>query len=114
MGEKLKAKACSAIDALSNELFDLSNEIWKVPELMFEEHQAHATLTSFFEKHGFQVKRKYPLDTAFVATNKPNRVGDEPCVAVLCEYDALPGIGHACGHNLIAEAGAAAAVGNTY
>lgn len=111
MEEKLKAKACCAIDTLSKELLDLSDKIWNVPELMFEEHQAHETLTSFFEKHGFYVKRNYPLDTAFIASNKPNRISNKPCVAVICEYDALPGIGHACGHNLIAEAGAAAAIG---
>lgn len=111
MDKELKTKACSAIDSLSDELLGVSQEIWNTPELAFEEHRAHKILSLFFEKHGFQVKKKYPLDTAFVASNKETRISNEPCVAVICEYDALPQIGHACGHNLIAEAGAAAAIG---
>jgi len=65
-------------------------------------------LTSFLEKEGFKVDRKTPLETSFIA-----RYGDHTGlkVGVICEYDALPGIGHACGHNLIAEAGIAAALG---
>lgn len=109
--EKLRAKACLAIENLTSELEELSKSIWARPELNFEEHFAHDTLTSFFEKHGFNVQRKCPLETAFVATNETTQQEHVPCVAILCEYDALPEIGHACGHNLIAEAGAAAAVG---
>ena len=70
-----------------------------------EEQKAHDFLCDFLEKHGFEVERHYLLDTAFRATY---RNGTGPHVAVLCEYDALPEIGHACGHNLIAEAGAGA------
>ena len=112
--EVLRATACSAIDNLAGELHALSKSLWAKPELAFEEHFAHDTLTSFFERHGYHVQKKYPLDTAFVASNKPTQVENAPCVAILCEYDALPEIGHACGHNLIAEAGAAAAVGMMY
>ena len=70
-----------------------------------KEHKAHDFLCDFLEKHGFEVERHYLLDTAFRATY---RKGTGPHVAVLCEFDALPEIGHACGHNLIAEAGAGA------
>src|SRR5690606_23325153 len=63
---------------------------------------AHDLLTRILEDEGLAVDRgAYGLDTAFAA-----RAGsDGPLVAVLCEYDALPGIGHACGHNVIAAAG---------
>ena len=110
----LYAKACLAIDNLAGELNELSKSLWAKPELNFEEHFAHDTLTSFFEKHGFHVQKKYTLDTAFVASNKASQKENVPCVAILCEYDALPEIGHACGHNLIAEAGAAAAIGMSH
>ena len=67
-------------------------------------------LTNLLEKHGFPVTRHFVVDTGFKA-----EWGDEgskgPNVAVLCEYDALPDIGHACGHNLIAEVGAGAGIG---
>jgi metal-dependent amidase/aminoacylase/carboxypeptidase family protein len=73
------------------------------PELGFQEYHAHDVLTRFLNEAGFDVDRKYKLDTAFRAV-----YGDgKPHIAVLCEYDALPNIGHACGHNLIAEVGVA-------
>lgn len=93
------------------ELLDLSNNIWKNPEIGFREYKAHDLLTAFLEKYGLKVERKYKLETAFKAT-----FGDDddakkgPHVAIICEYDALPGIGHACGHNLIAEIGVAAGI----
>jgi metal-dependent amidase/aminoacylase/carboxypeptidase family protein len=111
LAKELSEKACSAIDSLSGELHELSNILWENPEVNFEEHFAHETVSTFFEKHGFDVRKKYPLETAFVASNKTTQQGNGACVAILCEYDALPDIGHACGHNLIAEAGAAAAIG---
>ncbi|MCL6648540.1 MAG: M20 family metallopeptidase [Chloroflexi bacterium] len=93
------------IEAAAADLRTLSLSIHDHPELNFEEHHAHAVLTEFLASAGFQVERQaYGLATAFVA-----RWGEgSPCVAVLCEYDALPQIGHACGHNLIAAAGVAA------
>ena len=111
LAKELRGKACMAIDKLSDELHELSNKLWSNPELKFEEHFAHDTVTTFLEKHGFEVRKKYPLETAFMASNKTTKQGNGPCVAILCEYDALPQIGHACGHNLIAEAGVAAAIG---
>ena len=69
---------------------------------------AHAALTRFLDASGFAVTPSaYGMDTAFEAT----RGSGGPTIAILCEYDALPGIGHACGHNLIAIAGAAAGLG---
>ena len=106
---ELKAVASGAIDACRGELQQLSAEIWRNPELSFEEHKAHDLLTSYLEKKGFAVERGHTgLDTAFRATFGSGR---KPNVCVICEYDALPEIGHACGHNLIAEAGVAAGLG---
>ncbi len=70
----------------------------------YEEVHAHRVLTDYLEQQGFDVERgAYGMETAFVA-----RAGSGgPQLAVLSEYDALPGIGHACGHNLIAVSGVA-------
>jgi amidohydrolase len=98
----------TAIQSQKKSLNRLSNEIWQNPELCFEEHAAHKVLTDYLEGQGFAVERHYcGMKTAFRAkfgSGKPN-------VCVICEYDALPEIGHACGHNLIAEAGIAAGIG---
>ena len=108
MAADLKAAASCAIDSSSKELLGLGDKIWKTPELGFEEHCAHRFLTNFLEGKGFEVHRSFAgLETAFRATFGSGR----PNVCVICEYDALPEIGHACGHNLIAEAGVAAGLG---
>ncbi|XP_066275275.1 peptidase M20 domain-containing protein 2-like [Branchiostoma lanceolatum] len=103
----LKTKSNAAIQACASDLYDLSQEIWKNPELAFKEHRAHRVLTEFLENRGFRVDRHYKLETAFRAV-----CGEEGGlhVCVICEYDALPGIGHGCGHNLIAEVGVAAGI----
>lgn len=92
------------IENASSDLRTLSLAIHDHPELNFEEHFAHSLLTDFLHDAGFRVERgAFGLPTAFRAS-----VGEgAPCIAVLCEYDALPEIGHACGHNLIAAAGVA-------
>lgn len=106
--ERLKEDACRRIDAERESLIGLSRRIHAQPELKFAEHHAAAWLCEYLSDQGFAVERKaYGLDTAFAA-----RMGQgEPTIAILCEYDALPGIGHACGHNIIAAAGAGAGVG---
>src|SRR4051794_5624485 len=98
----LKARMCERIDALADTLLEASHDIHAHPELAFEEHHAHALLTEILEREGLDVTRSaYGLDTAFDA-----RAGSEgPTIVVCAEYDALPGIGHACGHNIIATAG---------
>ncbi|KAJ8270803.1 hypothetical protein GJAV_G00119460 [Gymnothorax javanicus] len=112
---QLKQKAGSHIDEAKNRLYALSKDIWSCPELAYEEKQSHDRLVSFFTgEKGWSVESHYKLETAFRATWGPigGNEGDAVVnVGFLCEYDALPGIGHACGHNLIAEVGAAAAVG---
>lgn len=111
----MKAAVQLCIDTRKDALHTLSQDIWSRPELAMEETQAHDTLVRFFSQDKtWTVQSGYKLPTAFRATWGP--VGGEQGepvlnVAFLCEYDALPGIGHACGHNLIAEVGAAAALG---
>ena len=105
---KLIETGCKAIDKSATDLNEVSQKIWSNPELGFEEKSAHSVLTSYFEQEGFQVSKHTPTETAFIA--KYGR-DDGVKVGIMCEYDALPGIGHACGHNLIAEAGAGAGIG---
>ncbi|KAL3882777.1 hypothetical protein ACJMK2_029084 [Sinanodonta woodiana] len=104
-----KQAACDAIERAKDDLFKVSQDIWSHPEENFQEHHAHEALTAFLEKYGFNVEKHFHLPTAFRAVLGDGNTG--PHVAVLCEYDALPEIGHACGHNLIAEVGLAAALG---
>jgi amidohydrolase len=95
--------------ALNPELVALSHAIHARPELRFEEHHAAAALEAFLGTQGFSVAAGVAgMDTAFLATRAFGE--DGPTVGVFCEYDALPGLGHGCGHNIIAAAGAGAAV----
>ena len=95
-----------AVDRLADELEVLSRQIHDHPELGYQEVKAAAWLVEFLDKQGFKVERGLAgVDTAFRGTLE---TGDGPTVAILCEYDALPGIGHACGHNVIAAAGVGA------
>ena len=97
-----------AIDSASAALRTLSVDIHSHPELNFEEHHAHDVLTSYLEAQGFSVERgAYEMPTAFQAVAGSG----SPTIAVFSEFDALPGIGHACGHNLIAISGVATALG---
>jgi amidohydrolase len=99
---ELKARVCADIDRRAGVLIEASHEIHAHPELNYQERFAHDLLTKTIDAAGLPVTRgAYSIDTAFetnVGTTGLN-------VAVLCEYDALPGIGHACGHNIIAAAG---------
>jgi amidohydrolase len=105
--DPLKLKVAETVDRLADELEGLSHRIHDTPELAFKEVQAHGWLADFLEKHGARVERGVGgLPTAFRATIEGQGTG--PTVAIRAEYDALPGIGHACGHNVIATAGAGA------
>ncbi|MFB3143391.1 MAG: M20 family metallopeptidase [Candidatus Methylomirabilales bacterium] len=96
------------VDRLSPELSQISRFLHAHPELAFEEHQAAELLTRTMEEHGFSVERGVAgLPTAFTASYAS---GEGPTIAFLAEYDALPGIGHACGHNLIASGSVGAAL----
>src|SRR5688572_13542256 len=101
--ETAKKTVIAEIDRRADDLIGISHEIHAHPELAYEEHFAHDVLTAAIADAGLPVTaHAYGLDTAFVSVTGP---GDGPLVAVLCEYDALPEIGHACGHNVIAAAG---------
>lgn len=99
---EVKERLEAEVDRLADVLLDASHQIHANPELGFKEHFAHDLLAGMIEDEGIAVERgACGLDTAFMAS-----AGSEgPTVAVLCEYDALPVIGHACGHNVIGTAG---------
>jgi amidohydrolase len=97
-----KQRASEYVLSISDLLVDISHQIWEQPELAFEERHAHDLLCRTLSEVGLEAQpHAYDLETAFQAS-----AGTEgPEIAVICEYDALPGIGHACGHNVIAAAG---------
>jgi amidohydrolase len=102
----LKDSISQAVDRLGDELERLSHRIHDNPELGYQEVQAAGWLAEFLAAQGFKLERGVGgVDTAFRATIE---TGDGPTIAIMCEYDALPGIGHACGHNVIAASGAGA------
>src|SRR5262245_14977808 len=102
-----KAGARERFDAARDELVALSHRIHAHPELGFEEERAAAWLGEALDAAGFTVERgAFGLPTAFTA-----RAGHGPLhVAICAEYDCLPGIGHACGHNIIAATAVGAAL----
>ncbi len=102
----LKDSIAHAVDRLADELDTLSRQIHDHPELAYQEVKACGWLSDFLTKHGFKVEKGVGgVDTAFRGTIE---TGEGPTIAIMCEYDALPGIGHACGHNIIATSGAGA------
>jgi amidohydrolase len=102
----VKESLARAVHQLAGELETLSRTIHDHPELGYQETRAAGWLAEFLGRHGFEVERGVGgVETAFRARLGS---GDGPTVAILCEYDALPGIGHACGHNVIAASGAGA------
>ena len=105
---KLKAAIVKEIDAHSKQLGALSRKIHDNPETAMQEGRASAWLTAYLKVNGFTVEKGiYKLPTAFGA-----RYGKgKPIIAFLAEYDALPKLGHACGHNLIATSAVAAGIG---
>jgi amidohydrolase len=103
-----KEMARSAIDARFDDLVGLSHAIHADPELSFDEVRSSALTIEALERGGFQVSAGTAgLPTAFIA-----EAGDGPLVLAICaEYDALPDIGHACGHNIIAATAVGAGLG---
>ena len=103
----LKEAARDRFESVEAELQEISHWMYHNPEIAFEEHNTSARLVEFLRSNGFEVE--YPafgLDTAFAA-----RAGTEgPEVVICAEYDALPEVGHACGHNVIATAALGAGV----
>lgn len=98
IGHEIKAK-----------LWELSDFIYANPELGNEEFKAVEKLTTFLEEHNFKVEREFlDIPTAFRATFESSKPG--LTIGYLCEYDALPEIGHGCGHNMIGTMSAGAGV----
>jgi len=102
-----KAQAWATIDQIGSELIEISHAIHAQPELCYEEHFAAHTLSSALQRHGIAVEAPaFDLPTAFAG--RSGTAG--PHVIICCEYDALPGIGHGCGHNIIGTAGIGAGI----
>jgi amidohydrolase len=107
--DELKGKVQEAVDEQRGRLREISGFIYENPELGSEEFKATELLTGELEKQGFTVERGIlGMPTAFSATYKGR--GSGPRVAVIAEYDCLPGVGHGCGHNLIAASAVGAGV----
>jgi amidohydrolase len=105
-----EAAICKAIDENRERLCDVSDAIWGFNELGYQEKQSAALLVSELKGLGIKVETGTSgLETAFHGVIQGSSAG--PNVAVLGEYDALPGIGHACGHNIIGAAALGAALG---
>ncbi len=104
-----KETARRAIDEHVEVLVDISRRIHEEPELGHQEYKASSLLAEVLRGHGYEVEMGVAgMKTAFIARG-PVREG--PTIGILAEYDALPGIGHACGHNLIAASALGAAIG---
>lgn len=101
----------NAVDASRQELRHICLDIHAHPELNYQEHHAAQLLSDTLERHGFAVERGIGgVETAFSAVLQ-GRSGDGPTIAILAEYDALPDVGHGCGHNLIATTAVGAGLG---
>ncbi len=105
--DEIKQRIADEVKRLHPRLVSMSHTLHDNPEILFQEHIASELLTNELDEQGFEVERGVAgLDTAFVATYGKG----EPVVGFLAEYDALPKIGHACGHNLIATWSVGAAI----
>lgn len=108
---ELKARVAGAVQANRDEILALSHRIHANPEPAFEEHQAAAWVAEAIAKHGFAVEHPAgSLPTAVRGRLTGGLGADGPRVGVLAEYDALPGLGHGCGHNTMAASGVGAAI----
>jgi metal-dependent amidase/aminoacylase/carboxypeptidase family protein len=106
----------SFINTISDDLYSVSLQLHSSPELSFQEFKAHDLITKYLQDKGWEVvKQAYGIDTAFKATYTiGNKSKPLKSVGFCAEYDALPDLGHACGHNLIAVSSIAAAMATTH
>ncbi len=108
---EVKARLAAAVESARDEIVDLSHRIHAFPEVAFEEHQAAAWIAERLRAHGFEVVHPAGrLATAIRAVRPGGRGTDGPRIGILAEYDALPGLGHGCGHNTMAASGVGAAI----
>jgi amidohydrolase len=107
---ELKQKTIQEIGNNQDSLWGIASKLYENPELAFNEFQSMRVLTDFLANAGFEIEKGIGgLETSFQAVRYGK--GNLPNVAFLAEYDALPEIGHACGHNLIAASAVGAALG---
>lgn len=90
------------------ELFEITKYLYDNPEIGMQEYKASKVLVDYLKKNGFKTQLPYVLETGFLGVYESTKPG--PKIAFLCEYDALPEVGHGCGHNLICTMSLAAAV----
>jgi amidohydrolase len=108
--DELRQRIIDAIDANRDKIIDVAETIRINPELGYEEVMASQLIASNIRELGYEVEKPLGgIETAFRASKHGRK--DGPIIAVLAEYDALAGIGHGCGHNLIGASGLAAAIG---
>jgi amidohydrolase len=106
-----KRRIAEAVEAARDEILGLSHRIHASPEPAFEEHLAAAWCAEILRAHGFSVELPAGrLATAIRAVRAGGRGGASPRIGILAEYDALPGLGHGCGHNTMAASGVGAAI----
>ncbi len=108
--DQTKERICNGVDGISKDIFAISDWLMDNPEIAYQEFKGCEHLSNVLSGHGFTVEKGVGgVKTAFLARpagSQPSR----PTVAILTEYDALPGIGHGCGHNLIAAASLGAGI----
>ncbi len=121
--DKTKKNIISSIENHKSEIIKISDQIWKLAELAFDEHKSSQILSDYAEKNGFTVEKGVAgMPTAFVASYGSGK----PVISVLGEFDALPGLsqdttpdknplveggsGHGCGHNMFGAASLASAI----
>ena len=106
----MKETIAAFLDTVQDKLYAINDDIYHHPELGRQEYRAVEMLTGLLKEYGFTLEIGLcGYDTAFRAVLESGKPG--PTVAFLCEYDALPDIGHGCGHNMIGVMGAGAGIG---
>lgn len=113
MSSELKTKVKKEVDSISSRLIEISDWMYENPEYGCEEYEASKLLSQELDKHDFTIEKPFlDMPTSFKATYNGKSGG--PRIAILGEYDALEGVGHGCGHNIIGTAaiGAGIAVSN--
>ncbi len=107
----VKTRLAAAVEAARGEILELSHRIHADPEPAYEELHASAWVAEALARHGYAVEHPAgSLATAIRAVRRGGREGDGPRIGILAEYDALPGLGHGCGHNTMAAAGVGTAI----
>jgi len=105
-----KLQVADRVAARLDDLWRIASTLYENPETSFNEFESAKLLTNFLQKEGFEIEYGTGgIETAFQASRNGNDA--TPVIAFLAEYDALPEIGHACGHNLIAAAALGAGIG---